>query len=43
MLGKKENSEVTSEHSVFPGEVMAAPSLELVKARLDGALSTLGW
>ena len=27
----------------FPREAVAAPSLELFKARLDGAWSTLGW
>ena len=28
---------------MLPREVMAAPSLAVFKARLDGALSTLGW
>jgi len=27
----------------LPREAVAAPSLEMFKARLDGALSTLGW
>jgi len=27
----------------FPREAVAAPSLAVFKARLDGALSTLGW
>jgi len=27
----------------LPGEAVAAPSLAVLKARLDGALSTLGW
>jgi len=27
----------------LPREAVAAPSLALLKARLDGALSTLGW
>jgi len=27
----------------LPGEVVAAPSLVVLKARLDGALSTLVW
>ena len=27
----------------LPREAVAAPSLAVLKARLDGALSTLGW
>jgi len=27
----------------LPREAMAAPSLAVLKARLDGALSTVGW
>jgi len=27
----------------LPGEAVAAPSLAVFKARLDGALSNLGW
>jgi len=27
----------------LPREAVAAPSLEVFKARLDGALSSLGW
>jgi len=27
----------------LPGDAVAAPSLAVLKARLDGALSTLGW
>jgi len=30
-------------YSILPGEAVAAPSLAVFKARLDGALSTLGW
>jgi len=34
---------VVKHWNMLPGEAVAAPSLAVFKARLDGALSTLGW
>ena len=31
------------QRSMLPGEAVDAPSLEAFKARLDGAVSNLGW